>query len=118
MDMRLGEDAALEVAAHVHFEAEAPPGVDELDREEGLVGLTAHERVLVTETPSSIVAVMSVGGDATLHELAVGRLDVAKEAVCAAEQRPRLDVARCGEESPHPPLQTIVERGRIDRFGQ
>src|SRR2546426_8197193 len=113
MQMRFRQRAALEVAADVHLEAEPAAGIDELGREEGLVGVAAHQSVLVPETPSPVVPLMSVGGDAALDELAVGRLDVAKEAVRTAEHRAGLDVARRREQSPHTPLQTIVEWGRV-----
>src|SRR5438445_12153126 len=107
--MGLRESAALEVATHVHFEPEASAGVEKLDREQGLIGLPAHESIFVAQTPAPVVVLVSVCGDAALDELAVGRLDVAEEPVRAAKEGTRLDVARRREESPHPPLQPIVE---------
>src|SRR5712691_12829941 len=101
--MGFGKRAPIEVAAHVHLEAEAAARVDQLDREKRLVRLTAHERVLVAESPSPVVALMAVRGEAPLDELAVGSLDVAKEAIRTAEHGAGLDVTRCREEPPHAP---------------
>src|SRR5437660_1170622 len=101
--MGLRKPAPFEVATHVHFEPEAAAGVEKLDREERLISLPAHESIFVAQTPAPVVALLAVCGDAAFDELAVGRLDVAEEPVRAAKQRPRLDVTRRGEESPHPP---------------
>src|SRR6267378_2902148 len=102
--MRFRQCAALEVPAHVHLEPEPPPSVDELDREEGLVGLAPHQRVLVPEAPLSMVALLPVRGDAALDKLAVGRLDVAKQPVRAAKNCAGLHVTRRREKSPYAPL--------------
>src|SRR6185503_3440572 len=105
----LGQRAALEIAPHVHLEAEAMTRVDELDREKRLIGLPAHERVLIAKAPSSVVALMAVRRDAAFDELAVGRLDVAEQPVRVAKEGPRLDVTRCRQEPPDAPLETVVE---------
>src|SRR5712691_2240302 len=102
----------------MHFEAEAPARVDELDRKERLVRLPAHQAVLVPQPPSAVVSLVPVCGYTPLDELAVGRLDIAEQAIRATEQRARLDVARRREETPHTPLQTIVERRCVDRLGE
>src|SRR2546428_691099 len=47
IEMGFRQRASLEVATHVHFEPEATAGVEELDREQRLIGLPAHERVFV-----------------------------------------------------------------------
>src|SRR2546430_17738196 len=92
------------------------PGVDELRREQRLIGLAAYERVFLTQAPAPIVALPSVRGDASLDQLAIRRFDVAEETVCAAHERSRVDLAGRGEQSPDAPLQAVVERGRLGRL--
>ena len=100
----------------MHLETEATARVEELDHKKRLIRLPAYQRILVPQAPPSVIALVPVRGDATLDELAVRSLDVSKEAVRTAKQHARLDVARRREQSPHAPLQTIVERCRVDRI--
>src|SRR5712691_4601564 len=116
--VRFGERAPVEVATDVHLETEPSPRVDQLHGEERLVRLPADKGVLIAEVPASVVALMPVGGDASLDELAVWRLDVAEQAVGAPEQLARLDVFSGREKSPDSPLDAVVERGRVHRFGE
>src|SRR5207245_2972704 len=58
------------------------------------------------------VALHAVRGDAALHELAVGRLDAAEQAVAALQERARVHVARRREHAPDAPLDAVVE-GRM-----
>ena len=107
------QGTAFQIAADMHLEAESMAGVDELRGQERLVRLATHQTVLLAQAPASVVTLPSVRGQASLDNLAIRRFDVAEEAVRAAHERARLDLARRREESPDSPFQPVVERRRL-----
>ena len=72
-DQPFGELHTLEVTADVHLESQPVPGVDQLRDELRLRGLARDERVAVGQAPTPLVRLHRVGGDASLHQLAVRR---------------------------------------------